>query len=106
MSGVFPIISGDADLLNKEGPVHTRLDPIANNTAVDANPDLYDGACLGDINAKAREDLGRSIIPTGHATAPVAPNFFMEAKAAKGGADMAKRRLVTVRRCFRRLWNA
>jgi hypothetical protein len=36
----------------------------------------------------------------------VAPNFFMEAKAAKGGADMAKRRLVTVRRCFRRLWNA
>src|SRR5207244_1437638 len=35
--------------------------------------------------------LGPFIIPTKHPRAPVVPNFFIEAKAPKGGADVAKR---------------
>ena len=91
MRDVLPIICGNSDIPNKQNLLFTRLDPIANNTTVDAKPDFYDGARLQDIDPQVRQDLGSYIIPTGHRTAPVAPNFFMEAKAPKGGADVAKR---------------
>jgi hypothetical protein len=58
---------------------------------VDPKPDFYDGARLEDINREVREELGPYIIPIGYTTAPVAPNFFMEAKAPSGGVDVAKR---------------
>lgn len=38
-----------------------------------------------------RDDIGNFIVPTGHPTAPAVPNFFLEAKAPKGRADVAKR---------------
>lgn len=92
MSTVVPIISSDVTSIQNEGVlVFTRLDPITNNTTVDAKPDFYDGARLEEIDTQVQEEVGPYIIPTGHATAPVAPNFFMESKAPKGGADVAKR---------------
>lgn len=91
MSTVFPIISGDADIPNEENLQFTRLESMTSCVTVDPRPDFYDGARLEDIDKKVREELGPYIIPTGHATAPVAPNFFIEAKAPQGGADVAKR---------------
>jgi hypothetical protein len=91
MSTVFPIISGDADIPNEENLQFTRLESMTGSVTVDPKPDFYDGARLEDINREVREELGPYIVPTGHTTAPVAPNFFMEAKAPSGGADVAKR---------------
>ena len=48
---------------------------------IDPRPDFYDSACLEDIDKDVREELGPYIIPTGHTTALVVPNFFIEAKA-------------------------
>ncbi|KAE8450302.1 hypothetical protein EG329_006730 [Mollisiaceae sp. DMI_Dod_QoI] len=91
MSTVFPIISGDADIPNEENLQFTRLESMTGSVTVDPRPDFYDGARLEDIDRVVREELGPYIIPTGHTTAPVAPNFFMEAKAPSGGADVARR---------------
>ncbi|OAA34506.1 hypothetical protein NOR_08451 [Metarhizium rileyi] len=38
-----------------------------------------------------RQDLRKTVIPTSHRRASIAPNFFVEAKAPHGGADVAKR---------------
>jgi hypothetical protein len=91
MSTVFPIISGGADIPNEENLQFTRLESMTSCVTVDPKPDFYDGARLKDINREVREELGPYIIPIGHTTALVAPNFFMEAKAPLGGADVAKR---------------
>ncbi|KAE8440613.1 hypothetical protein EG329_007032 [Mollisiaceae sp. DMI_Dod_QoI] len=91
MSTVFPIISGNADIPNEENLQFTRLESMTDCVTVDPRPDFYDGARFEDIDREVREELSPYIIPTGHPTAPVAPNFFMEAKAPSGGADVAKR---------------
>lgn len=91
MRDVVPIIYGNADIPNQQNLLFTRLDPITNDTTVDAKPDFYDGARLERIDKQIRDDLGPFIIPTGHRTAPVAPNFFLEAKAPSGSAEVAKR---------------
>lgn len=91
MRDVVPIMCGDADIPSRQNLLFTRLDPIANDTIVDAKPDFYDGARLEDVDKRVREDIGYYIIPTGHTMAPVAPNFFLEAKRPSGGADVAKR---------------
>ncbi|PVH68989.1 hypothetical protein DL98DRAFT_522428 [Cadophora sp. DSE1049] len=91
MNTVFPIISGDADIPNEGNLQFTRLESMTGCVTVDPRPDFYDGARFEDIDREVREELGPYIIPTGHLAAPVAPNFFMEAKAPSGGADVAKR---------------
>ena len=64
-----------------------------NGATVDVKPDFYNRARFGDIDAAVRNDLNSLIIPsdTNAARRPVAPNFFLEAKAPWGGADIAKR---------------
>jgi hypothetical protein len=94
ISTVFPIISGDADIPNEENLQFTRLESMTGYITINPRPDFYDGARLEDIDKDVREELGPYIIPTGHATAPVAPNFFIEAKAPQGGADVAKRQAI------------
>ena len=91
MRDVLPIICGDSHFPSKQNLLFTRLESIANGTIVDAKPDFYDGARLNDVDKRVRDDLDTFIIPTPHATAPVAPNFFLEAKAPDGGAGVAKR---------------
>lgn len=91
MRDLVPIICGASDILNKQNLQFSRLEPIAGGATVDGKPDFYDGAHIEEIDKQVQEDLGPFIIPTGHRTAPVAPNFFLEAKAPKGAADVAKR---------------
>ncbi|KAI4131139.1 MAG: hypothetical protein LQ347_003092 [Umbilicaria vellea] len=91
MRNVVPIMCGNAAIPSRQNLLFTRLDPIANNTTVDAKPDFYDGAHLEDIDKQVQQDLGSYIIPTGHTMAPAAPNFFLEVKRPSGGADVAKR---------------
>ncbi|KAM3447380.1 hypothetical protein MY3296_008775 [Beauveria thailandica] len=91
MSGILPTICGTADIPNEGNLAFTNLDSMTDGTTVDAVPDSYDGSLPRDINKRVRQELNKAIIPTGHGRAPVAPNFFIEAKAPRGGADVAKR---------------
>ena len=91
MSGILPTICGNANIPNEGNLAFTNLDSITDGTTVDAVPDLYDGSLTKDIDKRVRQDLSKVIIPTSHGRAPVAPNFFVEAKAPRGGADVAKR---------------
>lgn len=91
MSGILPTICGSADIPNEGNLAFTNLDSITDGTTVDAVPDLYDGSLPKDINKRVRQELNKTIVPTSHGRAPVAPNFFIEAKAPRGGADVAKR---------------
>ncbi|TQV90119.1 hypothetical protein IF1G_11228 [Cordyceps javanica] len=91
MSGILPTICGSADIPNEGNLAFTNLDSITDGTTVDAVPDLYDGSLPKDVNKRVRQELNKTIIPTSHGRAPLAPNFFIEAKAPRGGADVAKR---------------
>ena len=91
MADILPIIRGNADVPNEGNLPFTNLDSITDGTTVDAVPDLYDGSYPKDIYKAVRQDLNKTVIPTSHGSAPVAPNFFVEAKAPRGGADVAKR---------------
>ena len=91
MANILPIIRGNTDFPNKGNLPFANLDSITDGTTVDAVPDLYDGSYPKDISKVVRKDLSKTVIPTSHGRAPVAPNFFVEAKAPRGGADVAKR---------------
>lgn len=91
MSDVLPIMYGDADIPNERNLYFTNLDSITENTMVDAVPDSFDGIHPVSIEKEVRASLNKIIIPTNHGQAPVAPNFFLEAKAPKGGADVLRR---------------
>jgi hypothetical protein len=91
MADILPIIRGNADISNEGNLPFTNLDSITDGTTVDAVPDMYDGSYPKDIDKVVRRGLEKMIIPTSHGRAPVAPNYFVEAKAPRGGADVAKR---------------
>ncbi|KAI0426085.1 hypothetical protein F5Y09DRAFT_76522 [Xylaria sp. FL1042] len=91
MRNVIPLIAGSADIPNEGHLPFTNLESLTNETTVKPVPDYFDGARMKDIYAKVRHDLNKTIIPTKHADVPMAANFFLEAKAPKGGADVALR---------------
>ncbi|KAM3428581.1 hypothetical protein MY4824_008729 [Beauveria thailandica] len=91
MANILPTIRGNSEILNEGNLPFSNLKSITNRTIIDAVPDWYDGSCLNDINRTVRQELYKTIIPTSHSYAPAAPNFFVEAKAPRGGADVAKR---------------
>ncbi|KAK3363917.1 hypothetical protein B0T25DRAFT_55727 [Lasiosphaeria hispida] len=93
---VIPVICGNADIPNKQNILFTELAPVTSTyeDVVRPKPDYFDGAHIGDLDGKVRDpkgDMYPLIIPTKHASVPVAPNFFLEAKAPKGAADVLKR---------------
>ena len=90
MRHVVPIVAGNSDILIKENLQFKRLESMADGLSIDPSPDFYDGARLQDIEKTVQEELGLYIIPTAHRTAPVAPNFFMEAKGPKGVASVGQ----------------
>jgi hypothetical protein len=90
-SSIPPAVYSKSSIANEVDLVFTRLEPTADDTVVNAKPDFCDGAYSADIDKSVRDDIGDFIVPTKHATAPVLPNFFLEAKAPEGGADVAKR---------------
>ncbi|GAB1312200.1 WW domain-containing protein [Madurella fahalii] len=91
MRNVIPIITGNASIPNENNLPFTNCESLTEGATVTPVPDFFDGAELGVVDKAVREDLNRTIIPTKHADVPVAPNFFLEAKAPKGGADVARR---------------
>jgi hypothetical protein len=91
MRNVIPIIAGDSDIPNEGNLPFTKIESMIGGATVKAVPDFFDGARPGNIDKAVRDDLSQMIIPTKHADVPVAPNFFLEAKAPKGGADVALR---------------
>ncbi|KAK3336769.1 hypothetical protein B0T19DRAFT_447641 [Cercophora scortea] len=96
MTTVIPIICGDADIPNQQNVLFTELKPVTStyDDVVRPKPDFFDGTHIGDLDGKVRDpkgDMYPLIIPTKHPTVPVAPNFFLEAKAPRGAADVLKR---------------
>ncbi len=96
MTTVIPIICGDAGIPNKQNVLFTELAPVTStyDDVVRPKPDFFDGTRPGDMDEKIRNprgDMYPLIIPTKHASVPVTPNFFLEAKAPSGDADVLKR---------------
>ncbi|KEY64855.1 hypothetical protein S7711_10778 [Stachybotrys chartarum IBT 7711] len=91
MRNVIPIIAGNTNILNEGSLPFTNFESLTESLTVNAVPDFFDGAPPGDVDKRMREDLSQMIVPTKHANVPVAPNFFLEAKAPGGGADVARR---------------
>ncbi|TWU72058.1 hypothetical protein ED733_002927 [Metarhizium rileyi] len=91
IADILPIIRGSSDIPNEGNLPFSNLDSITDGTTVDAVPDLYDGSHSKELDKTVRQGLSKTVIPTSHGRAPIAPNFFMEAKAPRGGADVAKR---------------
>jgi hypothetical protein len=93
MRKIIPVISGSTNIPNSGEVLFNNLESITDGATVDVKPDFYDGARFSDIDATVREDLSSLIIPsdTNAPRRPAAPNFFLEAKAPWGGADIAKR---------------
>lgn len=90
MRNVIPIIAGNADIPNEGHFPFTNLESLTSETTVKPVPDYFDGARVRDIHHQVRRDLSQKIRPTKHMNVPVTPNFFLEAKAPKGGADVAR----------------
>ncbi|KAK7927824.1 hypothetical protein PG985_004822 [Apiospora marii] len=91
MRNVVPMIAGNPDIPNEGHLPFTNLASMTDETTVKLVPDFFDGARAGDVHAHVRRDLDQEIIPTRHMDVPVAPNFYLEAKGPKGGADVARR---------------
>ncbi|ATY60941.1 hypothetical protein A9K55_006341 [Cordyceps militaris] len=90
ITGILPIICGSSDILDEGDIPFVNLDSIAGSTT--AKPDLYDGSHAKELSKTVRQGLNKTIVPTSYADALVAPNFFLEAQAPCGGADVAKRK--------------
>ncbi|OAA42070.1 hypothetical protein NOR_04919 [Metarhizium rileyi] len=90
MRNVIPIIAGSSDILNKGHLPFTNLISLTDEATVKPVPDFFDGAHPGSLDKAVSEELDHQIIPTKHASVPVAANFFLEAKARKGGAGVAE----------------
>ena len=91
MRNVISIIAGDSDIPNERNLPLTNIESMTGGATVKAAPNFFDGIRSGDVDKVVRDDLSQMIIPTKHADVPVAPNFFLEAKAPSGGADVALR---------------
>ncbi|KAM3435124.1 hypothetical protein NHJ13734_005694 [Beauveria thailandica] len=76
IADILPIIRGNANIPNEGSLLFTNLDS---------------GSYQKQVSKIVRQDLNKTITPTTHGRAPLAPNFFVEAKAPRGGADVAKR---------------
>lgn len=83
MSQVVPFFSGRGSgtpIASQENLVLNNLTSLTDGVTVDPKPDIYDGATFTQVHAQVRKDLDSLIIPTNHTQAPIAPNYFFEAK--------------------------
>ena len=85
---IVPLIASVTDILNK-GHLFTDLSLVTENTTVNPNPDFFNKAHPKAIEQKVRDNLDKRIIPTEKTRVPIAPNFFLEAKAPRGSLEIA-----------------
>lgn len=91
MRKVVPLIAGNDHIPNEGHLPFTNLESLTSDTTVKPVPDYFDGARIAEVHNQVRRDLDTIIIPTKHVNVPVAPNFFLEAKAPTSTADVALR---------------
>ncbi|OCK78089.1 hypothetical protein K432DRAFT_418204 [Lepidopterella palustris CBS 459.81] len=91
MGNVFPIIKGNANIPSGHNRPFGNLAPLTDGTLVDPKPDFYDGSRPIELDRHVRNELGPHIAPSRRLTAPLLPNFSMEAKGPDGSAAVAKR---------------
>ncbi len=91
MSSILPVIAGNSDMPSEENLRFTNLHSITEQTTVDVQPDFFDGARPGDVHKEVRTKLNKTVVPTKHSNAPIAPNFFVEVKAPTGVPIVAQR---------------
>ncbi|KUI61997.1 hypothetical protein VP1G_09137 [Cytospora mali] len=94
MRSVVPILAGDVDIFNEGHLPFINLDSLTKDTTVCPVPDFFDGAHPAAVDMQVREDLDKTIIPTKHASVPIVPNLFLEAKSLEGNCDVARRQAV------------
>ncbi len=90
MRKVVPALAGDLDILNEGHLPFTNLESMTENTTAIPVPDFFDGVLPGAVDKRVREELNRIIVPTKHASVPIAANLFLEAKGPAGTGDVAK----------------
>lgn len=91
MRKVIPLIAGNDNIPNEGHLPFTNLQSLTSDKTVKPVPDYFDGARIAEVHTQVRRDLDNIIIPTKHVDVPVAPNFFLEAKAPSGATDVAMR---------------
>ncbi|KHO00982.1 uncharacterized protein MAM_01760 [Metarhizium album ARSEF 1941] len=91
MRNVIPMIAGSTSTPNEGNIPFTNLLSLTDETTVKAIPDFFDGATASDVHGQVRQSLNKLIVPSKHASVPVVPNFFLEAKGPDGGASVAQR---------------
>lgn len=79
MSEVVPLIHGSKDFETAQNLQFTNITPFTQGLPK-PQPDLYDGALSSEIAKPVRDKLEHTVVPTKYAKAPIAPNFFLEAK--------------------------
>ncbi|KAF3768609.1 hypothetical protein M406DRAFT_221876, partial [Cryphonectria parasitica EP155] len=87
MSCVVPFFTGQGSgtpIASQENLVFNNLTSLTNRATVDPKPDMYDGATFTQVHAQVQDDLDSLIVPTKHVYAPIAPNYFFEAKSSLG----------------------
>ncbi|KAI0399638.1 hypothetical protein F4802DRAFT_30220 [Xylaria palmicola] len=94
MRSIVPLLTGGADIPNEGHLPFGNLDSITSNSTVTLAPDFFDGALPGAIDKRVRDALNKRIVPTPHASVPMAPNFFLEAKGPAGTGEVARRQAV------------
>lgn len=92
MTTVVPVLCGSSNITNRQNVLFTELTPIIDEDTVKPKPDFFDGARLQGLDQKLRDDqvFRANVIPTKHASVPVAVNFYMEAKGPDGSAAVVK----------------
>lgn len=90
MRTVVLLITGDIDITNEGHLPFNNLVSITDDTTVNPVPGFFDGAYLGAVDRKVRDNLYEIIIPNKKVRIPVAPNHFLEAKDPGGTLEVAE----------------
>jgi hypothetical protein len=94
MGNVIPLISGTAhNISSKQNLLFTDLALVTGGSTVQLKPDIYDGAPRAQVDVGVQKDLDRVITPSKHIQAPIAPNYFLEAKSSLKLPEEAKRQI-------------
>lgn len=96
MSNVVPFLGGQSageHIASQENLVFNNLTSLTYGATVDPKPDLFDGTTFTQVHPRVRDDLNSLIIPTKHTHAPIAPNFFLQAKRSLGVPHEAQRQV-------------
>ena len=96
MCEVVPFFRGkstEMPIVSQQDLVFNNLTPLTDGGTVDPKPDIFDGAAVSQVHRRVRAELDPLIVPTKHTHAPIAPNYFFEAKSSFGLPHEARRQL-------------